>query len=112
MPEDLKKYLDAFVSLSCNKVGQHERPHKPVLLLAVLDLFETGRLKENREGFSPELREIFRRYFEIVRAQDDSATPIDPFFYLKSDKFWHHAPKPGKEVAYQHMRGPKGIHGM
>ena len=30
------------------RTGKHERPHKPVLLLAVMDLIERGDITDNR----------------------------------------------------------------
>ena len=39
----------------------HERPHKPILLLAVLDLIERGDIQGNRIIPSKELRDAFTR---------------------------------------------------
>ncbi len=112
MPDPFAKYENTFASLRCGKVEAHTRPHKPVLLLALLDLLESGRIVENRVDLSPELLEHFNRYFEIVKARDDSPTPINPFFFLRGDKFWHHRPRPGMEKAYRYMRGPRGIRAL
>jgi putative restriction endonuclease len=65
--------------LNVGRVRTHERPHKPVMLLAVLDLFAQGTIKENRITFSPELLEQFAEYFEAVRVEGDQPTPINPF---------------------------------
>ncbi|MCL4870123.1 MAG: hypothetical protein KJ063_14250 [Anaerolineae bacterium] len=58
-------YLDQFARLSVNKnrkswtaVTTHRAPHKPLLLLAVLDLFEQGSLTVNLIELRPELGEV------------------------------------------------------
>ncbi len=68
--------------------NRHERPHKPLLLLAVLDLIAAGRASADRVPWSQELREKFAAYFEAVRRNDDQNTPENPFYYLKGDEFW------------------------
>lgn len=70
------------------ETGRHERPHKPVLLLAVFDALAAGKAQPNRVEWSAWLRERFRRYFELVRSHDDSCTPEFPFYHLKGDGFW------------------------
>ena len=70
------------------EAGRHERPHKPVLLLAVFDALASGKAQPNRVEWSAWLRERFRIYFEQVRSHDDSCTPEFPFFHLKGDGFW------------------------
>jgi predicted restriction endonuclease len=88
----LATYADKFSRLNVGRVGDHERPHKPVMLLALLDLFEQGVIKENRITYSPDLLELFGEYFDAVRSERDQPTPINPFFYLRRDGFWHHHP--------------------
>lgn len=68
--------------------GRHERPHKPVLLLAALDLIAEGLATADVIPWSRALRERFDRYFNLVRARDDSATPQYPFHHLQSDGIW------------------------
>jgi putative restriction endonuclease len=105
----LAQYEDRFSRLNVGRVGNHVRPHKPVMLLALLDLFEQGVIKENKVTYSPELLELFGEYFEAVREPGDQPTPINPFFFLRSDKFWHHHPLPGQEAVLKAMQSPPGI---
>ena len=102
-------YEDKFARLNVGRVGTHERPHKPVMLLALLDLFAQGTIKENRITYSPELLELFAEYFEAVREPGDQPTPINPFFYLRGDKFWHHHPRPGQEALLIALQAPPGV---
>jgi putative restriction endonuclease len=102
-------YADKFSRLNVGRVAEHERPHKPVMLFALLDLFEQGTIKENKITFSPELLELFREYFDAVRAKNDQPTPINPFFYLRGDGFWHHHPRPGQEAVLRALSAPPGM---
>jgi len=70
------------------ETGRHERPHKPVLLLAVFDALASRKAQPNRVEWSAWLRERFRIYFEQVRSHADSCTPEFPFYHLKGDGFW------------------------
>ena len=88
----MTQVLDALYRLKVGVVGaggtRHERPHKPVLLLAVLDAMEAGTATPERVEWGRGLRERFAQYFEIVRSRDDDCTPENPFYYLGSDGFW------------------------
>jgi putative restriction endonuclease len=68
--------------------GRHERPHKPVMLLAVFDALATGNARPDRVEWGKWLRERFRVYFEQVRSHDDDCSPEFPYFHLKGDGFW------------------------
>lgn len=68
--------------------GRHERPHKPVLLLAVLDLISEGHATPGRIEWSSRLRERFALYFQTVKRQDDQCTPENPFYYLGNEGWW------------------------
>jgi len=68
---------------------RHERPHKPVLLLAVLDLIASGQATPDRILWSRKLRDRFSAYFEIVHTPMDNDTPENPFRRLRTDGHWH-----------------------
>lgn len=69
-------------------------PHKPILLLAVIELIEEGVIIENKIYPSPLLVETFLKYWNLVR---DNKPHIEyPFTYLKSEKFWHLHVKQGR----------------
>ena len=50
------------------------------MLLAVLALADNGQLVENKIVYGPELLELFKRFFTIVRGATDQCTPWNPFF--------------------------------
>ncbi|HOY58191.1 MAG TPA: hypothetical protein PK640_08670 [Verrucomicrobiota bacterium] len=104
-------WLERLCNLRRDKSGQHERPHKPVLLLSVIDLLDRGLLTDNAVPLSDELVATFKRYFEVVRKHNDQPTVQNPFFHLSGDKFWQLVPRPGKEPIYRegYVSGAPGV---
>lgn len=80
-----------------------KRPHKPCMLLAVIELIEAGKLTTNEIYFSDVLISRYRDYFEIVKAGNDTLNPWLPFFHLRGDPFWHLVPIEGKEMVVESM---------
>ncbi|CAA9408715.1 MAG: HNH endonuclease family protein [uncultured Rubrobacteraceae bacterium] len=76
---------------------RNRAPHKPLLLLSVLDLFEQDSTRPNLLELTPDLGELFTRYWPRVMSPDRRGNIALPFFHLRSDGFWHLLPKPGKE---------------
>lgn len=68
-------------------VGDGRKPHKPCLLLAVIDLVESGSVTNGLVQLNPALREAFSEYFAIVAKPDDKNRPDNPFRYLNKP-FW------------------------
>lgn len=100
----LSDYLKAFRSLNVNRVGGRASPHKPCMLLAVLGLAESGHLERNEIRFEQPLLERFSRFFSVVRTDTDRNNAFLPFFYLRSDGFWHLRALPDKEAVVEAMR--------
>lgn len=89
---NLEEAIERVYELNVGVIGsgseRHERPHKPVLLLAVLDFIATGRASTERIIWSQDLRRYFGEYFKKVRRANDSNTPENPFLYLRGDGLW------------------------
>lgn len=89
---DISEAVEALYHLNVGVIGsgteRHERPHKPVLLLAVIDLIAQGRATPDRIPWSQDLRARFSLYFELVRERNDQCTPENPFYYLRQEKWW------------------------
>ena len=50
-----------------NKINGGERnprPHKILMLLSVLELYKTGKLRENKIFYTDDLVSIFSRYYQ------------------------------------------------
>ncbi len=84
----LANILEQLYCLKRGKVGTYERPHKPVLLLSVLDLFDQGKVVQNKIEFSKGLEKRFKSLFEIVKKEDSKPTIQNPYFYMSGEPFW------------------------
>jgi putative restriction endonuclease len=66
----------------------HERPHKPLLLLAIFDLIDEGLAAPNLVPWCQELRDRFTFRFLSVKKHNDQNSPQLPFRHLAGDGFW------------------------
>ena len=82
----LEKYVQKMKNLRIDR-AHGAAPNKPTLLLAIVELIEQGQIHENKVSPSPDLFEIFMRYWSIVT--DRRPNLALPFFHLKRDGFWH-----------------------
>lgn len=80
------------------------KPHKIIMLLAVISLAEDGLLSENRIAYSAPLVERFHRLFHEYPEPDDLSQPTIPFFHLRSASFWSHSVREGRAEAYRAIR--------
>jgi putative restriction endonuclease len=74
---------------------KHRAPHKPILLLSVIDLMAQGRISRNFVEPSFELVEAWNWYWNEVMPFGKSSTMGYPFPRLQSDGFWYRVPNPG-----------------
>lgn len=104
-------YFSRLYDLKRDASGGHERPHKPALLLAVLDLIESGAMTDNRIELSDALIARFREYFSVVAKGNDQPNVHLPYFHLCGDEFWHLEPRPGQPPVYVpgHVSAPKSV---
>ncbi len=100
----MARYMKRFARLRTNinraswsEFPRNRAPYKPLLLLSVLDLFEQGRIRSNLIELTPDITELFARYWSRVVPLDRHGDLAQPFFYLRSDGFWHLLPRPGRE---------------
>jgi predicted restriction endonuclease len=100
MHEALLRFKQELPDLRRGGGKQSPRPHKLVMLLAVLDLAEAGKLTTNQIYFDKVLVDRFEANFEPYATQDDLCQPAPPFFHLRSSEFWFHHVIPGRERAY------------
>jgi putative restriction endonuclease len=96
-----KTWLERLYNLRRDKTGSYERPHKPALLLSIIDLLDRKVIQENAIPLSKELIETFNRYFAVVRRHNDQPTIENPFFRLSGDKFWTLVPRQGQAPVYR-----------
>lgn len=96
MNRDLSYYGRKFAKLNVSR-SAGVAPNKPILLLSAIELIAQGQLQQNQIVLSPELIAAFLNLWShlVVDRQPDIA---QPFFHLRGDGFWHHAPNPGFEA--------------
>lgn len=104
MAEGVRRdFQEAIRKLNVNRSAGHPSPHKPILLLAVLDLALADRLPENRIQLSPALLTRYREFFEVVAQGRDTPNPHLPYFFMRSEPFWELHPASGFEAALAGM---------
>jgi putative restriction endonuclease len=106
---NLDGYLKKFTKLRTGVSHGHVKPHKPIMLLSIISLIENRKIISNRINYSPQLLELYKRFFDIVRAEQDALNPLLPFFYLRGDGFFHHRPFNGEDQSYMALSDPGSI---
>ena len=71
----------------------HFSPYKPLLLLSVLDQFASGAVYANMIEPSADLIDLFLLYCFRVLPPSHRSNMVLPFFFLKSQGFWHLIPR-------------------
>lgn len=98
MSKTLSYYCQKFSRLRVDR-ARGIAPHKPILLLSIIDLIEQGLLRENRIFLSPELIASFLKFWSQLAPEPHRSDIALPFFHLRGDQFWHLKPNPGYEGA-------------
>ena len=82
-------WLSKIASLRLDKARGDPAPHKPLLLLTVLDIAEQSDLPADILPLSPELAFRFLTYWTVVTARRAARPDVRlPFHHLQSDGFW------------------------
>ncbi|WP_243373998.1 HNH endonuclease [Geotalea sp. SG265] len=104
---DLTTSLKIFSSLSrapggiWTEVSKRKAPHKPILLLAVLDLVHRGVITSpfiDVTGDLIELNELFNLYWRRVVPLGQTSSIAFPFSRLDREPFWELVPLPDKTI--------------
>jgi putative restriction endonuclease len=100
MGDGIDDYARRFARLRTNRnrkvwseVTAYQAPYKPILLLCVLDLFDSGEIPSNLVEISDDLVELFGKYLERVLPFIRPGSLALPFFHLQGDGFWHLLPR-------------------
>jgi putative restriction endonuclease len=106
----LSFYINKFSKLRTDKTGgwnadiQNQAPHKPFLLVAILDLFSQGKIPSNLIEINAELGELFAGYWSRIMPVNRRGNIALPFFHMRSSNFWHLVPIPGLEATLEATR--------
>lgn len=98
------QYIKAFSNLKTDKSKSRwdeqtmfRAPHKPLLLLSVMDRFAEGAYSTNLIEVDEDLSELFAIYWSLVDPPSARGNIAMPFYHLTSDEFWHLLPREGYE---------------
>lgn len=99
----LEKYLHAFRRLKRGGTRYGLAPHKPVLLITLIELFNKGLISENKIFVNADLVGTFKENWELLVPTLHQPDFTQPFFYLQNDKaeglpFWFLKPVPGMSI--------------
>lgn len=96
MKKDLAYYIHCFTTLRRdNKNGG--APHKPILLLSVISLFNQGIFTNSEIRILPELVSIFKTYWNRLVITNHHQIFALPFYHMRSEPFWNLIPNFGCE---------------
>lgn len=104
---DLREYIHQFAHLrrAPNAVftaaTKNRAPHKPILLLAVMDLVERGVIASCFVDISTdliELNDLFNLYWRRIMPISQTSSIAFPFPRLNSEPFWELVPQPGSAI--------------
>lgn len=102
---EIDHYLYVFANLRTDKNQNrwsaetcYRAPHKPFLLLSVIDQVAQGGITCNFIEPTYELAETFVQYWNKVMPLGASGNVAYPYFYMDSEPFWELVAKPGIEV--------------
>jgi putative restriction endonuclease len=86
---DRQQLLSHLGRLKVDRAGGDPAPHKPLLLLALMDLIEVGRVPLPTAPLSAELTYQFLTYWRIVAHRRKAAPDVRmPFHHLSGDRLW------------------------
>lgn len=99
----LDQFLDKLTHLKRGVTKYGTAPHKPVLLLAIIDLIEKDILTQNQVYVDTDLVGAFLENWGLLVDTPHSADFTQPFYYLQSDKlngepFWFLKPRYGCQI--------------
>ena len=99
-------YIEAVKNLKTNNKWGRKSPHKAVLMLTVIELYEKNILMDNEFRYDETLKSTFLNVWNSVLPDEPLFHPDAylPFWYLQSDNFWHIVPIRGKEDILSLMR--------
>src|SRR5690242_18406206 len=83
------EWLEKMRALRIDRASGDPAPHKPILLLAILDLAEGGELPQRTLPLTPELAFRFIAYWGVVSHRRRQPPDVRlPFHYLTSEGCW------------------------
>ena len=99
MEKKLKYYIKKFQNLKQGVTKYGPAPHKPILLLSLLQAYRNELFTNNFITITPELVSLFNSNWNALVDTKNVSNFSLPFFHLSREKFWHLKANPGYETA-------------
>ncbi|WP_339704539.1 HNH endonuclease [Algoriphagus aquimarinus] len=104
----LERFLSGLTKLKRGSTPYGLAPHKPILLLTLLDLLERGYIHDNRFFIDDILVSTFHENWDLLAADGFVEDFTLPFYHLQNDKidsaaFWFLQTIPGFQIT-KHIR--------
>jgi len=96
LTSQLQSYLLAFKKLRIDR-SHGPAPHKPILLLSILQAVQNSLIEQNRIYITPEIVSLFTANWSSLVLSNHQCRFFLPFFHLSSAPFWKLIPKQGYE---------------
>jgi putative restriction endonuclease len=115
---NIAKYLQQFASLKratgpvWSEATRKRAPHKPILLLAVIDLTARGGITSpfiDVSGDLVELNELFNLYWRRVVPLGQTSSIAFPFSRLDREPFWHLVSREGQAVTSSRINNTSSV---
>ena len=91
--ESLQKYIKLFGKLRVDRTHGVAAPHKPVLLLSILLLYQNKVINDNRIYITPDLVSLFKVIWSLLVVSNHTCNIAYPYYHLRSSSFWKLIPK-------------------
>lgn len=104
----LNDYLNKFRKLRIDR-SHGIAPHKPILLISILQAFKNNLITDEKIYITPELVALFKSNWSALVTTDHHCQFVYPFFYMRSEKFWRLEPKRGYELFVKESQGIKSF---
>lgn len=99
-------YIETFKNLKPNEKYGRKTPHKAVLLLTIMDLYESNEICSNEIKYNQLLIDTFLKVWQRTLPCDNSlfVDAYIPFWSMQNENFWHLVPLRGKEDIFNLLR--------
>ena len=98
----LQKYAKAFTQLNRGQTIYGLAPHKPILLLSLIELIDRGEVQDNIFMLH-QVVPIFKDNWQLLVTTANNEDITQPFYYLQNDRaagkqFWQLQPNAGYQI--------------
>lgn len=111
--DTIDEYIEAFRNMKRAKMGGYKAPHKPLLLLSIIELVRTGKCTSNKIILNENLISTFKDlwskyvdsgnrseglfvaddlYLELSNKYPFKCTIANPFYHMQHEPFWRLIP--------------------